>query len=79
VEPAPVPNRETNLFEIVVNGEARRIPQDQTLDQVLRYLGVNPEQVAVEKDRSIVRKGDWSSTLIQAGSNLEIVQFVGGG
>jgi thiamine biosynthesis protein ThiS len=65
--------------EIVVNGETRRILPDLTLDQVLRYLEVNPEQVAVEKDLAIVRKSDWPSTLIQAGSKLEIVQFVGGG
>jgi len=65
--------------EIVVNGEPRRIPPDLTLDRVLRYLDVNPEQVAVEMDRAIVRKSDWSSTLIQSGSGLEIVQFVGGG
>ena len=70
---------ETNLLEIVVNGETRRIPAELTLDQVLLHLGVNPEQVAVEKDRAIVRKNDWSSTLIQGGSSLEIVQFVGGG
>jgi thiamine biosynthesis protein ThiS len=55
------------------------VPSNLTLDQVLRYLDVNPEQVAVEKDRAIVRKSEWSSTLIQAGSGLEIVQFVGGG
>ena len=65
--------------EIVVNGETRRILPDLTLDQVLRYLEVNPEQVAVEKDRAIVRKPEWTSTRVAAGSNLEIVQFVGGG
>ena len=70
---------ETDLLEIVVNGGTRRIPPDLTLDQVLAYLEVNSEQVAVEKDGAIVRKSDWSSTLIRSGSNLEIVQFVGGG
>lgn len=58
---------------------ARQIPPASTLQQVLQHLRVNPEQVAVEKDRAIVRKPDWASTLIQAGAQLEIVQFVGGG
>ena len=70
---------ETNLVEIVVNGQSRRIPPHLTLDRVLCYLDVNPEQVAVEKNRNIVRKTDWPSTPIEGGSNLEIVQFVGGG
>ena len=72
---------ETGLqsIEIIVNGEPRQIPPASTLQQVLQHLRVNPEQVAVEKDRAIVRKPDWASTLIQAGAQLEIVQFVGGG
>jgi len=74
-----MPELETALVEIVVNGTKRGVPPNLTLHQVLCYLDVNPEQVAVEKDRMIVRKSDWSSTLIQVGSNLEIVQFVGGG
>jgi thiamine biosynthesis protein ThiS len=74
-----MPVLETNLVEIVVNGQSRRIPPNLTLDRVLCYLDVNPEQVAVEKDQAIVRKSDWSSTPIGCGSSLEIVQFVGGG
>lgn len=69
----------TNIHEIVVNGQVRRIARDLTLDQVLRFLEINPEQVAVEKDGLIVRKADWPETVVQPGSNLEIVQFVGGG
>jgi thiamine biosynthesis protein ThiS len=74
-----MPSVETNLCQIVVNGSARRIPVDLPLDQVLVYLEIDPQQVAVEKDKVIVRRSAWSSTLIQPGSNLEVVQFVGGG
>jgi len=35
--------------------------------------------VAVERNRAIVRKADWSLTRITAGDHLEIVWFVGGG
>jgi thiamine biosynthesis protein ThiS len=74
-----MPSVETNFCRIVVNGTARSIPVDLTLDRVLVYLEVDPQQVAVEKDKEIVRRSAWSSTLIQPGSNLEVVQFVGGG
>lgn len=50
-----------------------------TLLDLLARLGIQADRVAVEKDRLIVRKTEWASTPIQAGAQLEIVQFVGGG
>jgi sulfur carrier protein len=70
---------ETELIEIVVNGEPRRIPGDLTLSALLTHLEIDPERVAVEKDRRIVRRSDWPATLVDPGAQLEIVQFVGGG
>lgn len=70
---------ETRTIDIVVNGEPRRAPSDLRLEDLLRFLGVDPSRVAVELNRDIVRKPDWNSTTIGSGDRLEIVQFVGGG
>jgi thiamine biosynthesis protein ThiS len=69
----------TKEVQIVVNGQVRQAPEGQTLAQLLVWLGVDPERVAVELDRSIVRRELWSQTPIAPGATLEIVQFVGGG
>jgi thiamine biosynthesis protein ThiS len=69
----------TQTIQIVVNGEGRAIPQGLTVEMVLREIGVEPERVAVELNREIVRKPHWATTPVEDGARLEIVQFVGGG
>ncbi len=64
---------------IVVNGQPQTVPSGLTLSNLLLHLNIDPERVAVELNRSIVRKADWPTTLIENAANLEIVQFVGGG
>ncbi len=69
----------TGLVEVVVNGQPRAVPAGTTVAGLLRLLGLDPERVAVELDRRIVKKTEWAATPLAAGSRLEIVQFVGGG
>jgi len=66
-------------IEIVVNGEQQSAPEGQTILELLKKLQIDPERVAVELDRRIVRAPLWSDTVLRHGSQLEIVQFVGGG
>ncbi len=54
-------------------------PAGYTLKELLIWLEVDPERVAVELDRSIVQRQAWDRTAIGPGATLEIVQFVGGG
>jgi len=46
---------------------------------LLTALGIEGDRVAVELNRTIVPKREWSATPVAAGASLEIVQFVGGG
>lgn len=66
-------------IEIVINGEAVSTPEGQTVLGLLEQLHIDPARVAVELDRKIVKQPKWSETALSAGSQLEIVQFVGGG
>ena len=47
--------------------------------ELLAWLGIDGGRVAVELNRSIVRREDWDKTEVGEGAALEIVQFVGGG
>jgi sulfur carrier protein len=69
----------TNQVEIVVNGQRRLAPAGCSLQKLLVWLEVDPARVAVELNRSIVRREAWLETPIESGAALEIVQFVGGG
>ena len=50
-----------------------------TVKELLRELQVQPGQVAVEVNLSIVKKADYPSFRLTDGDKVEIVNFVGGG
>ena len=69
----------TKTIRIVVNGEAKTVPQGFHMAQLLEFLAIDSARVAVELNRSIVRKQDWRSTAVEEGAQIEVVWFVGGG
>ncbi len=66
-------------MKLTVNGESRDVPQDLTIETLLVHLEVSGTRVAVEKNRTIVPKAEYSATKVDEGDELEIVSFVGGG
>jgi thiamine biosynthesis protein ThiS len=69
----------TKDIQIVVNGQLRAVPRGRTVVELLAWLGIEGDRVAVELNRTIVRREDWDKTEVGDGAALEIVQFVGGG
>ena len=69
----------TKDIQIVVNGQLQGALRGQSLIELLVSLGIDGARVAVELNRSIVRREDWDKTQVGEGAALEIVQFVGGG
>ncbi len=65
-------------IQISLNGEPHAAAEGQTILGLLRALEIDPERVAVELDRRIVKQPKWAETELRAGSQ-EIVQFVSGG
>lgn len=66
-------------ISISVNGEQRLATEGQTILELLGELRIDPARVAVELDRRIVKQPRWGETVVPAGAEIEIVQFVGGG
>ncbi|HLK70204.1 MAG TPA: sulfur carrier protein ThiS [Bryobacteraceae bacterium] len=66
-------------IDITVNGEPHAAQEGQTILGLLQQLQLEPSRVAVELDRRIVRQPSWNETILKPGSQIEIVQFVGGG
>ena len=62
-----------------MNGAARELPPGSTLADLVRALGLRPEQVAVERNERLVPRAAHASVELAEGDRLEIVTLVGGG
>ncbi len=66
-------------MRVVLNGEEREIPDGLTISGLVEHLKLNPDRIAVERNREVVPRAEWAVVRIQEGDRLEIVHFVGGG
>lgn len=67
------------MIPVVLNGEKREVPENLNLKELLRFLGLKEERVAIERNREIIKREAWEQVRVEPGDQLEIVQFVGGG
>jgi thiamine biosynthesis protein ThiS len=66
-------------MNLVINGDSRQFPAIESLSALLEHLGMKQDRVAVELNRGIVPRDQWTTTKLADGDRLEIVHFVGGG
>ncbi len=66
-------------IKILLNGETREVPQEINLDYLLELFHLPKQRVAIELNKSVVRRAEWPSTAIQENDQIEVVHFVGGG
>ena len=66
-------------MRVRINGEEQELEGGTTVSALVERLGLRPERVAVERNRLVVRRAEWSTTAVEAGDELEILTFVGGG
>ena len=69
----------TEELSVRVNGEDLRLPRGASVSLLLDRLKVSTPRVAVERNREIVPKAAYPSTLVEEGDVFEVVEFVGGG
>jgi sulfur carrier protein len=66
-------------MQVRLNGEIREIPDGVSVAGLLAHLGVKAPRVAVEVNEAVVTKDRYDEHALNAGDNVEIVAFVGGG
>jgi thiamine biosynthesis protein ThiS len=64
---------------IFINGEARELDGPTSLSGLLDAFELPKQRVAVELNKSVVRKQDWENTAVAENDRIEVVHFVGGG
>ena len=67
------------ILQLVVNGEPREVGAGTTVADLVAALGLKSQQVAVERNKEIVRRPDHAETCLEDGDELEVVTFFGGG
>jgi thiamine biosynthesis protein ThiS len=66
-------------MRILLNGDPHDLAAPQSVAALLERLGLDPRVVAVELDRKVVRRAQYTDTVVRDGAEVEIVAFVGGG
>lgn len=66
-------------MHILLNGEARDVVSGTSVQQLLEAMGVDARVVAVELNRTVVKRDRYPSTVIPENAEVEVVAFVGGG
>lgn len=66
-------------MRLMMNGKEQTFDGSLNLAQLIEQLGMKSDRVAVELNRQIVPRAQWSETSLNDGDRLEIVHFVGGG
>jgi thiamine biosynthesis protein ThiS len=66
-------------LRVYVNGESKELSGPISLAELVTQLDLPAPRIAVELNRVVVRRSEWSATILQDEDHLEIVHFVGGG
>lgn len=66
-------------MRVYVNGEPREFPDQLSLAELVTQLDLPAQRIAVELNRTVVRRSEWSTIELHDEDRIEIVHFVGGG
>ena len=62
-----------------LNGDTRECREGMTLADLVAELGLGAKRIAVEVNRDIIPREEYAHCRLNAGDEIEIVHFVGGG
>lgn len=66
-------------MQVKVNGQPADLEPGMNLESLIKFYRLKPDQVVVELNRKVPPKSAYAITQIQAGDEVEIVKFLGGG
>ena len=64
---------------ITLNGDRREFDGPLTVPALLTALEIDPRMIALELNRTVVKRAAFGDTTVRDGDEVEIVAFVGGG
>ena len=69
------------MASISLNGDLRTVPDDLTVEALLRHVGRDPAMsgVAVAVSGRVVRRAEWAEATVADGDRVEIITAAQGG
>ncbi|MFC5513569.1 sulfur carrier protein ThiS [Massilia jejuensis] len=67
------------MLEIELNGAPHRLPAGQTLEDLVRALGMAGQALALAVNRQVVPRAQWGGRLLAGQDRVDIVRAIGGG
>lgn len=66
-------------MQITVNGQVRDVASGMTIAALLEELGLDPRQLAVERNLELAPRTEHAAMELAPGDRVEVVTLVGGG
>ncbi len=66
-------------IKINLNGRPISVTNGTTINNIIKKIKVQPNKIAIELNRKIIKKKNISKIYLKNKDNLEIVHFIGGG
>ena len=66
-------------IKINLNGRPLSVPNGTTIYNIIKKIKAQPNKIAIELNRKIIKKKNISKIHLKNKDNLEIVHFIGGG
>lgn len=66
-------------MQVSVNGEQYDLPEAITVAELVERVGLGDQRIALELNREIVPRSEFSETKLAEGDRVEIVRAIGGG
>ena len=66
-------------IKIILNGEEKTLSKQMTIADLIIEYELDIKKIAIEKDLEIINPNAFAETILQDGSKIEIVHFIGGG
>jgi len=69
----------SGIVTFTLNGDPYDVPGPLSISELLTRLEIDAQRVAVEHNLVVLKRAAFGRTTINAGDEIEIVNFVGGG
>jgi sulfur carrier protein len=66
-------------MRVTLNGEPRELRDGLSIGELVAELGLAERRIAVELNRTVLRRDDYANRALRSGDEVEIVHFIGGG
>ena len=67
------------MVTITLNGDPFDVARPLTVSELLAQLEIDPRRIAIEHNLVVLKRTAFDQTIVNAGDQIEIVNFVGGG